>query len=45
VMVTVASTNSQPSSNSSLPVLPIVGGIIGAIVVAAVAVFLLRRKR
>ncbi len=43
VMLTVGSTSS-PTGNSSLPVVPIVGGIIGAIVVVGVAVFLLRRK-
>jgi hypothetical protein len=43
VMLTLGSTSS-PTGNSSLPVVPIVGGIIAAIVVVGVAVFLLRRK-
>lgn len=43
VMLIVGSTSS-PTGNSGLPVVPIVGGIIGAIVVVGVAVFLLRRK-
>jgi plastocyanin len=43
VILTVGSTSS-PTGNSSLPVVPIIGGIIGAIVVVGVAVFLLRRK-
>ena len=44
VTLIVSSTSSPPNGNSSLPVLPIIGGIIGAIVVVGVAVFLIRRK-
>lgn len=44
VTITVGSTSS-PSGNSNLPILPIIGGIIGAIVVVGVAVLLLRRNR
>jgi len=45
VTLSVSSTSSPPNpGNSSLPVLPIIGGIIGAIVVVGVAVFLIRRK-
>jgi len=43
--LTVGSTSGSPPSSSSLPVLPIIGGIFGAIVVAGVAVFLIKRKR
>jgi plastocyanin len=42
--LSVTSSGSAPSGNSSLPVLPIVGGIIGAIAVVGVAVLLFRRK-
>jgi hypothetical protein len=45
VTLTVSSTSPSPMGNSSLPVLPIIGGVVGAIVVAGVAVFLTRRKR
>ena len=44
VTLSVSSTSSPPNGNSSLPALPIIGGIIGAIVVVGVAVFLIRRK-
>ena len=44
VTLSVSSTSSPPNGNSSLPVVPIIGGIIGAIVVVGVAVFLIRRK-
>jgi len=44
VTLSVISTSSPPNGNSSLPALPIIGGIIGAIVVVGVAVFLIRRK-
>jgi len=45
VSLTVGSTSSPPAGNSNLPVLPIFGGIIGAIVVVGVAVFLIRRRK
>jgi hypothetical protein len=45
VTLTVSSTSSSPMGNSNLPVLPIVGAVIGAIVVIGVAVFLIKRKR
>src|SRR6266566_738155 len=44
VTLTVSSTTTPPSGNSNLPVLPIIGGIIGAIVVVGVVVYLIRRK-
>ena len=45
VSLTVGSTSSPPTGNSNLPLLPVIGGIIGAIVIAGVAVFLIRRKQ
>ena len=45
VTLTVSSVSSSPMGNSSLPVLPIIGGVVGAVVVVGVAVFLMRRKR
>jgi len=45
VSLTVGSTTSAPAGNSSLPVLPVIGGIIGALVVVGVAVFLIKRKK
>jgi hypothetical protein len=44
VSLTVGSTNSPAPSNSSIPVLLIIGGIIGAIVLVGVVVFLINRK-
>lgn len=43
VSLVVGSTS--PPGNSNLPVLPIIGGIIGAIVILGVAVFLIKRKK
>ena len=45
VTLTVSSTSSPPAGNSNLPVLPIIGGIIGAIVIVGAAVFLIKRKK
>lgn len=45
VTLTVSSTSSSPTGNSSLPALPIIGGVVGAIVIVGVAVFLIRRKQ
>jgi hypothetical protein len=45
VTLTVSSPGSSPMGNSNLPVLPIIGGVLGAIVVVGVAAFLIRRKR
>jgi plastocyanin len=45
VSLTVGSTSSTPTGNSGLPMLPIIGGVIGAVVIAAVAIFLIRRRR
>src|SRR6266849_8148368 len=45
VPLTVGSTSSPPAGNSNLPVLPIIGGIVGAIVVVGVAAFLIKRKK
>jgi len=45
VTLTVSSVSSSPMGNSSLPVLPIIGGVVGAVVVVSVAIFLMRRKR
>jgi len=45
VSLTVSSPSSPPAGNSSLPVLPVIGGIIGALVVVGVAVFLTKRKK
>ncbi len=44
VSLTVGSTSAPPTGNSSLPLLPIIGGIIGAIAVVGIALFLIRRK-
>jgi len=44
VTLIVSSPSSSPTGNSNLPVLPIVAGVIGAIVVIGVAVFLLKRR-
>ena len=43
--LTVGSTSTLPPGSSSLPVLLIIGGIMGAIVVVGVAVFLIKRKK
>jgi hypothetical protein len=45
VSLTVGSTSSPPAGNSILPVLPIIGGIMGVIVVVGVALFLIKRKK
>jgi len=45
VPLTVGSTSSAPPSSPSLPLLPIAGGVIAAIAVAGVALFLRRRSR
>ena len=45
VSLTVGSTSSAPPSSPSLPLLPIAGGVIAAIAVAGVALFLRRRSR
>src|SRR6266849_273989 len=45
VSLTVGSTSTPPAGNSHLPVLPIIGGIVGAIVVVGVAAFLIKRKK
>jgi len=45
VSLVVGSTSTSPPGSSSLPVLQIIGGIIGAIVVVGGAVFLIRRKK
>jgi LPXTG-motif cell wall-anchored protein len=44
VSLAVGPTNSPTTGSSSLPLLPIIGGVIGAIVVVGVALFLVRRK-
>jgi hypothetical protein len=45
IALTVSSTSSAPIGNPSLPVIPIIGGVVGAIVVVGVALFLIRRRR
>ncbi len=44
VSLTVGSTNSAPPGSSSLPLLPIAGGVIALVAVIGTAIFLRRRK-